>query len=92
METVNNLATAASKAIWGEGKGTDEAQKDSTTAASSNTTAGTEPVAGQTGNVEAGEPYDKGNVEGEFSFSTYYMAFEASFSYETAMDHWSHCT
>lgn len=49
METINNLATAASntasaavKAVWGE---TNE-----------------EPVSGKTGNVAAGEPYDAGNI------------------------------
>jgi hypothetical protein len=51
METVNNIASAASRAIWGE----------NTTA--TNETAGTEPVSGQTGDVKAGEPYDKGNEE-----------------------------
>jgi hypothetical protein len=61
METVNNLAAAASKAIWGEGKDTNETQ----TGVNGNETAGTEPVSGQTGNVEAGEPYDKGNAGGE---------------------------
>lgn len=50
METVNNIASAASRAIWGPGEGQ-----------TGNETAGTEPVSGKTGNVEAGEPYDKGN-------------------------------
>jgi len=53
METVNNIASAASRAIWG----------DSTQQTTENETAGTEPVSGKTGNVEAGEPYDKGNDE-----------------------------
>jgi hypothetical protein len=56
METVSNLASSASKAIWG----------DQTTAAENattgNETAGREPVAGETGDVNAGEPYDKGNL------------------------------
>ncbi|KAH8790615.1 hypothetical protein BGZ57DRAFT_1000768 [Hyaloscypha finlandica] len=57
MDTVNNLASAASRAIWGEGNGANGAQtKD-------NETSGQEPVSGETGNVEAGEPYDKGNAE-----------------------------
>ncbi|KUJ10133.1 uncharacterized protein LY89DRAFT_723916 [Mollisia scopiformis] len=51
METVNNIASAASRAIWGESAQTGETA----------TAAGTEPVSGKTGNVEAGEPYDKGN-------------------------------
>ena len=52
METitnaVNTVTTTASKAIWG----------DQTT---TNTTEGKEPISGETGNVKAGEPYDKGN-------------------------------
>jgi hypothetical protein len=50
MEVVSNLTAAASKAIWG----------DSTT--ENNETKGQEPLSGEKGNVEAGEPYDKGNV------------------------------
>lgn len=49
METVNNLASSASRAIWGDPK--------------PNENAGQEPIAGETGNVAAGEPYDKGNEE-----------------------------
>ncbi len=56
METVNNIASAASKAIWG----------DSTKDTADNETQGTEPISGQTGDVSAGEPYDKGNEGGEF--------------------------
>ena len=52
METVNNLTSAASRAIWGD------PNKDATSE---------EPIAGETGDVSAGEPYDKGNV-GEFCF------------------------
>lgn len=56
MDTVNNLASAASRAIWGESNGANGAQtKD-------NETKGQEPVSGEMGNVEAGEPYDKGNA------------------------------
>ncbi|KAM3088297.1 hypothetical protein ACMFMG_002351 [Clarireedia jacksonii] len=51
MEVVSNLTAAASKAIWGE----------STT--ENNETKGQEPLSGVKGNTEAGEPYDKGNVE-----------------------------
>ena len=56
MDTVNNLASAASRAIWGEGNGANGAQTKE------NETKGQEPVSGETGNVEAGEPYDKGNA------------------------------
>lgn len=58
METVNNLASAASRAIWGE-QAANEAQHENKL--------GSEPVSGQTGDVKKGEPYDKGN-EGEFPF------------------------
>jgi hypothetical protein len=51
METVNNLASAASKAIWGDPSDTTETQTE-------------EPLSGETGDTSAGEPYDKGN-EGE---------------------------
>jgi hypothetical protein len=70
METVNNLASAASRVIWGEGKTTEEPeiQKEDV---KGDETKGEEPVSGQTGNVEAGEPYDKGNAgaSGEFTFT-----------------------
>jgi hypothetical protein len=51
METVSNLTSAASKAIWGDPDKTDNTQ-------------GEEPRSGETGDVGSGEPYDKGN-EGE---------------------------
>lgn len=62
METVNNIASAASRAIWGDGT-TAEEKKDGV---SGNETAGKEPVSGELGDVKSGEPYDKGNVGGEF--------------------------
>jgi len=52
METVNNLTSAASRAIWGD----QEAEQKKTE--------GTEPVSGEMGDVKAGEPYDKGNMGG----------------------------
>jgi hypothetical protein len=55
METVNNLASAASRAIWGDGA-VDSAQSKE------NETQGQEPLSGETGDVKAGEPYDKGNA------------------------------
>jgi hypothetical protein len=61
METVNSLASAASKAIWGSGKDANEAQ----TGVNGNETAGKEPVSGELGNTEAGEPFDKGNAGSE---------------------------
>jgi hypothetical protein len=79
METVNNLASAASRAIWGEGKSTNEAQT-ATEQVEGNETKGQEPVSGQTGNVEAGEPYDKGNSGGAFTslFLFYYFDLDRS--------------
>lgn len=53
METVNNLTSAASRAIWG----------DSTTNGTQPTESGQEPVSGQKGDVERGEPYDAGNLD-----------------------------
>jgi len=55
METVNNLASSASKAIWG----TSNAEINQ----NGNDTTGREPIAGETGDVKAGEPYDKGNLD-----------------------------
>ena len=51
METLNNAASAASRALWG----------DSTT---KNTTTNTaeEPISGKAGDTAAGEPYDAGNL------------------------------
>jgi hypothetical protein len=58
METVNSLTSAASRAIWGE--------QNKDTDATQNGAANQEPISGETGDVNAGEPYDKGNV-GEFT-------------------------
>jgi hypothetical protein len=56
METVSNIAAAASKAIWGE-------QNTTTAAAAGNETAGNEPVSGLQGKGTATEPFDQGNAE-----------------------------
>jgi hypothetical protein len=48
METLQQLAKTASKTLWG-----DDAAKS-----------GEEPISGRMGNVEAGEPYDAGNIGG----------------------------
>jgi len=50
METVNNLASAASRAIWGENN-------------TQSPEVGREPVSGETGDVKSGEPYDAGNLD-----------------------------
>jgi hypothetical protein len=52
METINNAASAASRAIWG----------DSNTNNAQSSKSGSEPVSGQTGNISNGEPYDAGNT------------------------------
>ena len=54
METVNNIKSAATRAIWG-----DKTDND--------TQSGLEPMSGVTGNTDAGEPYDAGNLGGKFS-------------------------
>lgn len=59
METINNAASAASKAIWG----------DPTTNTSQSNESGTEPVSGEIGDTSRGEPYDAGN-KGCISFSS----------------------
>jgi len=50
METVNNLTSAASCAIWGENN-------------TQSSEGGREPVSGETGDVKSGEPYDAGNLD-----------------------------
>lgn len=50
METVNNVAAAAAKAVWGEQTKTNE-------------TGGKEPISGKSGDTSKGEPYDAGNLE-----------------------------
>ncbi|RYP81963.1 hypothetical protein DL769_001807 [Monosporascus sp. CRB-8-3] len=49
METINSVAAAAARAVWGEN--TTQQQH------------GDEPVSGQTGNTAKGEPYDAGNLD-----------------------------
>lgn len=56
METISNVASAASRAIFGDNSSEDKTQKQS----------GTEPVSGITGAGTADEPYDAGNNEGVF--------------------------
>ncbi|KAF7862544.1 hypothetical protein EAF04_007417 [Stromatinia cepivora] len=57
--TVNNMAAAASKAIWGESQET----TDAANATVMPETKGTEPVSGEMGDTKKGEPYDKGNLD-----------------------------
>jgi hypothetical protein len=53
LETVNNLASSAAKAVWGESNDA-ETHK--------------EPISGATGDVSKGEPYDAGNL-GTYSYT-----------------------
>jgi len=46
METINNMALAASRAVWGPGE---TATKE-------------EPISGVQGDTAKGEPYDAGNM------------------------------
>ena len=48
MDTINNITSAAGKALWGDGA----------------KASGEEPVSGQKGAGTTDEPYDKGNAEG----------------------------
>ncbi|EMR85194.1 putative glycine-rich cell wall structural protein 1 protein [Botrytis cinerea BcDW1] len=59
METVNNIAAAASKAIWGE----PQATTDAANATIVPETKGTEPISGELGDTKKGEPYDLGNAD-----------------------------
>ena len=47
METINSVAAAAAKVVWGENQ---------------NQKSGEEPRSGETGNTNKGEPYDAGNL------------------------------
>lgn len=50
METIQKVASAASKTIWGE-----------QTATQQNEAGGKEPISGETGKGTPNEPYDQGN-------------------------------
>ena len=74
METVNNLTSAASRAIWGDSSNTSNTETTQT----QNETQGREPLSGETGDVAAGEPYDKGNA------GTYFCPFPLHSSHSIA--------
>lgn len=57
--TVNNIAAAASKVIWGEPQETTDAANATVVPE----TKGTEPLSGELGDTLKGEPYDKGNLD-----------------------------
>ncbi|KAJ9154993.1 hypothetical protein NKR23_g2212 [Pleurostoma richardsiae] len=54
METINNLASTAAKAVWGEDQTNGNSYKSSTN----------EPVSGVQGDTSKGQPYDAGNLDG----------------------------
>lgn len=54
METINNVTSAATRAIWGDSASANKSQS---------TESGTEPLSGATGNTASGEPYDTGNKD-----------------------------
>jgi len=58
METISNLAAAASKAIYGE-------------QTTSNSEVGKEPISGETGKGTVDSPYDQGNATNPISASTH---------------------
>lgn len=59
METVNNIAAAATKAIWGESESpeTTEAKNNAVVPETKK-----EPLSGVLGDTKKGEPYDLGNA------------------------------
>ncbi|KUI56266.1 hypothetical protein VP1G_03593 [Cytospora mali] len=73
METINNLANTAAKAVWGDSNtNTADTTNTNTTTTESvhpgtetthNETKGTEPVSGKLGDTSKGEPFDAGNME-----------------------------
>ncbi|KAH6680607.1 hypothetical protein B0J14DRAFT_269491 [Halenospora varia] len=69
METVSNIASGVSKAIWREPEKTTTSD-GATTGVTGNETVGKEPISGELGDVKAGEPYDKGNVEPAITATT----------------------
>lgn len=61
LETLNQLASSAAKAVWGDSNDA-ETHK--------------EPISGATGDVSKGEPYDAGNL-GILLFDILYMTSPA---------------
>ncbi|KUI64967.1 hypothetical protein VM1G_00142 [Cytospora mali] len=67
METINNLANTAAKAVWGDSNTntttTTTENVHPGTETTHNETKGTEPVSGKLGDTSKGEPFDAGNME-----------------------------
>lgn len=49
METINSVAAAAAKVVWGENQSQSQQSSE-------------EPRSGETGDTKKGEPYDAGNL------------------------------
>lgn len=78
METINSMASAAAKAVWGEsndpnttadnttstttGTGTTATNTNTSNMSANNETLGQEPVSGKLGDTSKGEPFDAGNI------------------------------
>lgn len=68
METINNLANTATKAIWGDNNTNTDTTTTSNetvhpgTETTHNETLGTEPISGKLGDTSKGEPFDAGNM------------------------------
>lgn len=70
MEAINNMASAAAKAVWGESntkENENPATTTGTTTTMNNETHAKEPVSGKQGDVSKGEPFDAGNIGAYFS-------------------------
>lgn len=72
MESINNLATAAGKMVFGE-KSTASSGGGTTNAS------GTEPPSGQTGKGTVEQPYDAGNAPG-MEFNIIYRCKERPYN------------
>lgn len=77
METINSMASAAAKAVWGESNdSTTTSNKEihepgtttTTNMSTTNETQGQEPISGKLGDTSKGEPFDAGNIGTIFFF------------------------
>ncbi|TGO87684.1 hypothetical protein BPOR_0210g00130 [Botrytis porri] len=79
METVNNIAAAASKVIWGEPQETTDAAKATVVPE----TKGSEPISGELGDTNKGEPYDLGNADATSTENTLSSTIDGTTSTST---------
>ncbi|TGO22438.1 hypothetical protein BPAE_0168g00090 [Botrytis paeoniae] len=82
METVNNIAAAASKVIWGEPQETTDAANATVVPE----TKGTEPISGELGDTKKGEPYDLGNANSTSTQNTLSSSTDGTTSTFTPTD------